>query len=207
VGRQHDVPYLTGGVSWEASLGRQIGGPFSPEFMVKLVPDEDKARLYPGLAGDELADAVFGDLIIHSQARYLGDQMNTVTSPNWQYFFSYVAEERRERQPGVAHGDEIAFVMRTLETELATPTNEDREISALVSDYWVQFAKTGNPNRDGLPFWPMYTEDTPNVMEIGDDVVIGPNCVVTRDIPAGSKVLPGGGISVLPRRPHPPAGG
>ena len=44
-------------------------------------------------------------------------------------------------------------------------------------------------------------------IEIGDGVVIGPNCVVTRDIPAGSKVLPGGGIKVLPRRPHPPAGG
>lgn len=44
-------------------------------------------------------------------------------------------------------------------------------------------------------------------IEIGDDVVIGPNCVVTRDIPAGSKVLPGGGISVLPRRPQPPAEG
>ena len=37
-------------------------------------------------------------------------------------------------------------------------------------------------------------------IEIGDGVLIGPNCVVTRDIPAGSKVLPGGGIKVLPRK-------
>jgi len=174
-GRQHDVPYLTGGVSWEASLGRQIGGPFSPEFMVKLVPDEDKTRLYPGLTGDELADAVFGDLIIHSQARYLGDQMKTVTSPNWQYFFSYVAEERRDRLPGVAHADEIAFVMRTLDTALEAPTKRDREVSALVSDYWVQFAKAGNPNRDGLRFWPEYSEAAPIVLEIGDEVVVHQN--------------------------------
>jgi serine O-acetyltransferase len=39
-------------------------------------------------------------------------------------------------------------------------------------------------------------------IEIGDGVIIGPNCVVTRNIPAGSKVLPGGGISVLPPRPR-----
>ncbi len=36
-------------------------------------------------------------------------------------------------------------------------------------------------------------------IKIGDGVIIGPNCVVTRDIPEGSKVLPGGGIKVLPR--------
>ena len=52
--------------------------------MARLVPDEDKARLYPGLGGDALDDAVFGDLIIHSQARYLGDQMRHVASPGWQ---------------------------------------------------------------------------------------------------------------------------
>ena len=26
-------------------------------------------------------------------------------------------------------------------------------------DYWVQFAKTGNPNVDGNPNWPNYTSD------------------------------------------------
>ncbi|MGI9341531.1 MAG: carboxylesterase/lipase family protein [Gammaproteobacteria bacterium] len=169
-GRQHDVPYLTGGVSWEASLGRDIGGPFSPEFMVKLVPDAAKAELYPGMDGDTLADAVFGDLIIHSQSRYLGDRMATVSSPAWEYFFSYVADERRNSQPGVAHADEIAFVMQTLDSELDAPTDSDREVSELASAYWVQFAKTGNPNREGLPYWPEYTEKSPVVLEIGDAV-------------------------------------
>ncbi len=169
-GRQHDVPYLTGGVSWEASLGRQVGGPFSPEFMVRLVPDETKAALYPGMQGDELADAVFGDLIIHSQARYLGDRMATVSSPVYEYYFSYLADERRGSQPGVAHADEIAFVMQTLDAELEAPTDKDWEISELTSAYWVQFAKTGNPNRPDLPEWPAYTADRPVVLEIGDEV-------------------------------------
>jgi len=169
-GRQLDVPYMTGGVSWEASLGRQVGGPFSPEFMAKLVPDEAKAALYPGLHGDALADAVFGDLIIHSQARYLGDQMASVTSAVYEYYFSYIAEERRNSLPGVAHADEIAFVMKTLDADLDAPTDRDREISNIASAYWVQFAKTGNPNREGLPEWPAYAEETPFVLEIGDEI-------------------------------------
>jgi len=115
-------------------------------------------------------DAVFGDLIIHSQARYLGDQMASVTSPVYEYFFSYVAAERKDSVPGVAHADEIAFVMQTLDADLEAPTDRDREVSDIASAYWVQFAKTGNPNRDGLPEWPAYTEETPFVLEIGSEI-------------------------------------
>lgn len=171
-GKQNDVPYLTGGVSWEAKLGRQVGGPFSPDVMVRIVPDEDKARLYPDMTGETLADAVFGDLIIHSQSRYLGDMMANVSSSTWQYYFSYVADERRATNPGVGHADEIAFVMQTLDTELKAATDKDREASKLVSSYWVQFAKAGNPNSMELPPWPQYHAETPFVLDIGDDVVL-----------------------------------
>jgi len=171
-GEQNDVPFLTGGVSWEADLGRKVGGPFSPDVMHKIVPDEVKARLYPGLTGKTLADAVFDDLIVHSQARYLGDMMENVSSPNYQYYFTYVANERRATDPGVAHTNEIAFVLQTLDTELDAPTARDREVSKLVSLYWVQFAKNGNPNGPGLPEWPEYHTDAPFVLEIGDEVVL-----------------------------------
>jgi para-nitrobenzyl esterase len=171
-GRQNDVPYLTGGVSWEAKLGRQIGGPFSPDIMVRIVPDEDKLRLYSGMTGKTLADAVFGDLIIHSQSRYLGDMMENVSSPSYQYYFSYLADERRATDPGVGHADEIAFVMQTLDADLNAVTDKDREVSKLVSSYWVQFAKNGNPNGPGLPEWPAYRADAPFVLEIGDEVIL-----------------------------------
>ena len=171
-GRQHDVPYMTGGVSWEASLGWQIGGAFSPDRMAKLIPAEDKKRLYPGLDEAQITDQVFGDLIILSQARYVGDQMKNVSSPTYQYFLSYVADEKRGSQPGVAHADDIAFVMRTLHADLETVSERDQEISRLMNAYWVQFAKTGDPNQEKLPEWPAYLEDHPWVLEIGDDVIL-----------------------------------
>ncbi len=173
-GAQQKVPYLTGGNSWEASLGRKIGGGFSPAIAARLVPDADKDRLYPGLAGDALDDAVFGDLVILSHSRYLAHRMREAGMPVHSWYFSYVAADRRSRQPGAAHADDIAFVMGTLgaEADLTRITARDRDVSRLMTRYWVRFAQTGNPNGPGLPEWPAFEPEAAPVLEIGADVVV-----------------------------------
>jgi para-nitrobenzyl esterase len=172
--QQHTVPYITGGNSWEASLGRAIGGGFSPEFAGKLVAAADKERLYPGLQGEALDDQIFGDLIVHSASRYFAQQMYAMDQPVYRYYLSYIAEARRDTQPGAAHTDDIAFVMQTLDSEadLELVSADDRRISSLMSDYWVQFAKTGNPNGPGLPDWLPWEPTNRVVLEIGDNIVI-----------------------------------
>jgi para-nitrobenzyl esterase len=173
-GEQQKVPYLTGGNSWEASLGYLIGGGFSPAFAARLVPAADKARLYPGLSGEALDDAIFGDLVILSHSRYVANQMRAVQSPVHAYYFSYVADGRRTRQPGAAHTDDIAFVMGTLdaESDLARVTEQDRSVSRLMTDYWVEFARRGDPNRAGLPEWPAYDPGSARVLDIGDEIAV-----------------------------------
>lgn len=181
-GRQHKVPYMTGGVSWEASLGRSIGGGFSPEMSARLVPQADKDRLYPGLAGVELEDAIFGDLVVLAGSRHVATAMHEVDAPVYSFFISYLLEARRGKQPGVAHQDDIAYVMQTLDTEkdLDVITERDWEKSRLISNYWVQFAKTGNPNGDGLPEWPVFDPGNARVLEIGDDVIVREGFIVDR---------------------------
>lgn len=174
MGKQQKVPYMTGGNSWEASLGRMIGGGFSPAFASRLVPAADKARLYPGLSGEVLDDAVFGDLVILSQSRYLANQMCALQAPVHAYYLSYVAEDRRVRQPGAAHADDIAFMMGTLnaETDLSQVTVQDEAVSRIMTDYWVQFARRGNPNGPELPDWPAYEPGSARVLEIGDEIAV-----------------------------------
>ena len=36
--------------------------------------------------------------------------------------------------------------------------------------YWTNFAKTGNPNGEGLPTWEEYNPSNENVMELGKNV-------------------------------------
>ena len=174
-GKQHDVPFLIGGNSWEASLGRQIGGGFSPKFISRLVPKKDKDMLYPGLIGEELEDQVFGDLILLSTGRYMANQMAYVDAKTYHYHFSYVATEKVNKQPGAAHSDDIAFVMKTLEVELKDVSEKDKQISNLMHNYWVQFAKTGNPNIPDQPKWTPYNQDNGSVLEIGDTIALRNN--------------------------------
>ena len=171
-GKQHRVDYLFGSNSWEASLGRQIGGGFSPEFSARLLTDEQKQEFYPGLKGAELEDAIFGDLIVQSGNDYVGRHMDAVGVPVYRYYFSYLASDRRARQPGVAHADDIAFVMQTLEAEgdITAISQRDREVSELMSRYWVEFARSGDPNFPGAPSWERFTGDAPQVLEIGDEI-------------------------------------
>ena len=174
-GKQHDVPFLIGGNSWEASLGRQIGGGFSPKFISRLVPKKDKDTLYPGLQGEQLEDQVFGDLVLLSTGRYMANQMAYVDAKTYHYHFSYVASEKVNKQPGAAHADDIAFVMKTLEVELENVSEKDKQISNLMHNYWVQFAKTGNPNLPGQPKWTPYNQDNGSVLEIGDTIALKDN--------------------------------
>jgi para-nitrobenzyl esterase len=40
---------------------------------------------------------------------------------------------------------------------MTTGGPEVKELAANVSEAWIQFARSGNPNHKGLPDWPAYT--------------------------------------------------
>ena len=39
--------------------------------------------------------------------------------------------------------------------------------------YWTQFARTGNPNGEGLPRWPKFELEDEAYLELGDRIAAG----------------------------------
>lgn len=54
---------------------------------------------------------------------------------------------------GAAHAAEIGYVFGNL----PEPRPEDAALSSTFMDYWIQFAKTGDPNNQNQPEWPRFT--------------------------------------------------
>ena len=79
---------------------------------------------------------------------------------------------------GTPHGGEISFVFGTLGTPMfgpppPPPTAQDLAVSRMAQGYWVNFAKTGNPNGAGLPVWPRYDPSKDLIFDFHPDGTAG----------------------------------
>jgi para-nitrobenzyl esterase len=98
-------------------------------------------------------------------------------SPVYVFRFSYVQSSMRQRSPeGAAHASEIPFVFDTLgatgggfRPALPPPTAEDQAVARNAHAYWVNFAKTGNPNGSGLANWPRYDPRKDEILDFRAD--------------------------------------
>jgi para-nitrobenzyl esterase len=68
---------------------------------------------------------------------------------------------------GAYHASEIGYVFGNL-IQPWPWAEADRRLSDLMSRYWVNFARTGDPNGPGLPAWPRYDPRAPQVMRLSD---------------------------------------
>lgn len=57
-------------------------------------------------------------------------------------------------------------------------TDGEKDLAKEMRQYWINFVKTGNPNGEGLPQWPLYSRDRKTVMHFKDnktDLIDVPN--------------------------------
>jgi para-nitrobenzyl esterase len=74
---------------------------------------------------------------------------------------------------GASHFAELWYVFDHLDQSPWQWNAADRKVAEEMSGYWINFAKSGNPNGTGLPTWPAFTSTDSKVIYLGDPIVIG----------------------------------
>lgn len=179
-GNQQNVPMIIGTNKDEGTMFLQALPFKTPEEFVsgtKAMFTDNAIKiqnLYPAGNVKELFQAK-NQLITDSWfvQRSLGmlNGMAKVSSNAYQYLFT----RRSMAMPimGAHHGAEIGYAFGNLGPQQKNTT--DQALAEVMIQYWVQFAKTGNPNKEELPEWPVYDESTARYLELGDKVITGAN--------------------------------
>ncbi len=69
---------------------------------------------------------------------------------------------------GAPNASEVPYVFNLPESrQPAIDTGQDEAVAALTHEYWVNFAKFGSPEGEGLLAWPKATPGTTRVQWIG----------------------------------------
>jgi para-nitrobenzyl esterase len=143
------------------SAGRKYG-PMADEFL----------KLYPAVDDQQAAlasNAAARDTSRSSTFLWASLWTRTVKQPVYTYWWTHAPPGPSHDVAGAFHGSEIPYVFNNVSSPDRPWTDDDRRIGEMVSSYWANYIKTGNPNGPGLPAWPAYDARIPRVMELGDN--------------------------------------
>lgn len=173
-GKQNDVPLISG---WNSDDGVSMGpAPNAETFRANALKNygekaDEFLKLFPAGTDEEVKTSQklvtqlsFGWMNYH----WAGIQSETGKNKAYLYFFTRVPPG--EPNYGAFHSAEFGYALKTLKLWNRPFTQTDYDLSEKMSSYWVNFAKTGDPNGKDLPYWPAFDKASPKVILLGDEV-------------------------------------
>jgi para-nitrobenzyl esterase len=176
-GKQNDVPTLTGG-----NLNDLGGASTHPATTAEQFRQQAEQRyrdlasaflkLYPSATDEEARNSSNQsalDSMRVSTYLWAVDRAQTAKTKAYTYFWDHVLPGPDAPQFGAFHTGEVPYVMNTLDMCQGRDfTGNDRKIADMMSSYWANFIRTGDPNGRGLPHWPSVSDKPETTMELGD---------------------------------------
>jgi para-nitrobenzyl esterase len=141
------------------SLDQLLG--MAPELKAKLKGQENKIldfyqKKYQGMEKGNETLAFVTDLVFYIPHTQICEAQSKYSNV-WLYRFDW--KSHAQEYFGACHAIELPFVFKTFDSplsdEIVGPT-PPIELSDIMQDAWISFARTGNPNHKGMPEWPRY---------------------------------------------------
>jgi para-nitrobenzyl esterase len=136
---------------------------------------------FPGKSDEEAvqsADAYTTDeFIAFGTWKWVEAHAKTGEAPVYRYRFELPATPSEMHPEGkyAWHSDELEYVFGTLDVRRGAEWRaEDRKLSEQMTRYWTNFARTGDPNGEGLPHWPHYDKER-LLLHLDSTITAGPD--------------------------------
>jgi len=171
------VPLMVGFVADDIG----VTGGFSPATQATRATYESDARRIFGDRADAFLKLypASGDADVISAGKTAGRDRARVGLDLWAadqvkasqrvytYYFDRVMPWPAHPEFGAFHTSEVPYVFQTIDRVDRPWEPIDRQIAETVSAYWSNFAKSGDPNGDGLAAWPSYAPGSHTTMQLG----------------------------------------
>lgn len=171
-----NIPMIIGSNKDEANFFRPMMPPITmsnyKSFVVKSFGDKAPQVMASFPSGSE-GEASRNTIYLHTCNLWtvpvyrLARALSKLGGRVYVYRFNRSTPKNTGSGIGASHEEEIPYVFGKVNGEGYEEV--DRKISEIMMKYWVQFAKTGNPNMAGIPHWPKFSVRLNKYLAFDDD--------------------------------------